>query len=354
MFRTNLSKILRVAIILLIAVFVIAGITACKKKVTQPNSQQATLVPAPEQTRPDPEKTGPLTTDLDSFLTTDLQYFGLDYKRDLIKPEPIPEPEPPKRTFPADTYMTVYTPWRGENYPRVSWQDSETLLRIWKEMISKKYNNNSRWFVKGASYGNWDFNPDRWKDWMFYFPPEANYYYFDKNFDIVYYKDTQKATLKIMKLVGAAIVRWNKEKSQGNSPSYVGTWTVGGIYQTILTHAEITGNNNDDLNFFTRAEHMPSRDNKPLQVINMNLGYNDQTFTEFGIDNYYNTTMGDGYYNNITQFTNKTPQALDEFLNCKINLSWQWNLDWHNWRFFTMKPAAWHLEAHPDSGWVKR
>lgn len=330
--RKLLKTSKRVAIILLIAVFVvfvIAGITACKKKVTQPSDYQQTV------DTPDPGKTG---------IETDLPFWDNNYVPKL----------PPKPTFPEDTYMTVYTPWRGENYPRVSWQDSETLLRIWKEMISKKYNKNSRWFVKGASYGNWDFNPNRWKDWMFYFPPEANYYYFDKNFDIVYYKDTQKATLKIMKLVGAAIVRWNKEKSQGNSPSYVGTWTVGGIYQTILTHAEITGNNNDDLNFFTRAEHMPSRDNKPLQVINMNLGYNDHTFTEFGIDNYYNTTMGDGYYNNITQFTNKTPQELDEFLNCKINLSWQWNLDWHNWRFFTMKPAAWHLEAHPDSGWVKR
>lgn len=342
----------RVAIIILMAIFSIVGIIACGsgQNITGSKSLDVSVdtgtdIDTDIGELPDPDKTGPVESP-DGKLTTNLPIWETNKKFDNI--------EMPKRTFPEDTYMTVYTPWRGENYPRVSWQDSETLLRIWKEMISKKYNKNARWFVKGASYGNWDFNPNRWKDWMFYFPPEANYYYFDKNFDIVYYKDTQKATLKIMKLVGAAIVRWNKEKSQGNSPSYVGTWTVGGIYQTILTHAEITGNNNDDLNFFTRAEHMPSRDNKPLQVINMNLGYNDHTFTEFGIDNYYNTTMGDGYYNNITQFTNKTPQELDEFLNCKINLSWQWNLDWHNWRFFTMKPAAWHLEAHPDSGWVKR
>ena len=69
---------------------------------------------------------------------------------------------------------------------------------------------------------------------------------------------------------------------------------------------------------------------------------------------YYNTTKGEGYYNNITEFTNKSPKELDNFLNCKINLSWEWNIDWHNWRFFSKKPEAWHLQAHPDKGWVKR
>ena len=49
--------------------------------------------------------------------------------------------------------------------------------------------------------------------------------------------------------------------------------------------------------------------------------YNDRTFAEFGIDMYYNTTKGEGYYNNIIEFANKTPQELDNFLNCKINLS---------------------------------
>ena len=318
----------RVAVIILMVVFSIAAIISCSGGEDITGSSSLSQSPDSGQTKP----------------KGNLPSWSKDY---VYK-------APPKPTFPEDTYMTVYTPWRGENYPRVSWQDSETLLMMWKEIISKKWSRNERWFVKGASYGNWDFNPNRWKDWMFYFPPEANYYYFDRNFDIVYYKDITNASIKIMKLVGAAIVRWNKEKSQGNSPTYVGTWTVGGIYQTILTRAEITRNNNDDLNFFTRVEHMSSRDNKPLQVITMNLGYNDHTFTEFGIDNYYNTTTGDGYYNNITQFTNKTPQELDEFLNQKVNLSWQWNLDWHNWRFFTMKPADWHLQAHPDSGWVKR
>ena len=321
----------RIAIMLLIAIFSIAGIVACGGAEDISGSKGGDIVEAPA-----PGKTG---------FKSDLPSWGANY---------IPK-QTPKATFPEDTYMTVYSPWRGENYPKVSWQDSETLTMIWKEMISKKWNKNQRWFVKGASYGNWDYNPDSWKDpGLFYYPPEYNYYYFDQNFDIVYYKDLKKTSIKLMKLVGATIVRWNKEKKQGNNPTYVGTWTVGGIYQTILTYDEIKNIDNNDVYFFTRAEHMPSRNNKPLQVVTMNLGYNDRTFAEFGIDMYYNTTKGEGYYNNITEFTNKSPKELDNFLNCKINLSWEWNIDWHNWRFFSKKPEAWHLQAHPDKGWVKR
>ena len=118
MFNKNLFKnSKRIAIIFLIAVFGITGIISCSADSTQPSSSQ--------ESAPNPDNTGPTTPD-----------------------EPAP-------TFPDNTYMTVYTPWRGENYPRVSWQDSETLLRMWKEMMSRKWPaDGKRWYIKGRSYGN--------------------------------------------------------------------------------------------------------------------------------------------------------------------------------------------------------
>ena len=345
MFKQVISKVSKrtAIIILLIAAFSIAGIISCAQDFTQPTASQFS-------TEDDTgEETITITNVTDTGESSVIQ----------VKPDTKPKP-----WFHEDTYMTVYTPWRGYNYPRVSWQDSETLLTIWKEMMSRKWpNDGKRWYIKGAAYGNWDPNPTSWKDKnLFYWPPNNSYYYFDKNYDIVYYSDARKASIKIMKLVGAAIVRWNKARNDNNK-AYIGTWAVGGIYQTILTREQIDEfcNYSDsdhnlsikkDLNFFIRYDHMASRNNKPLQVITMNLGYNDQWFEEFGIDMYYHTTSSD--YNNITAFTSKSPQELDKFLNTKINLSWQWKLDWHNWRFFPRSVDYWHYAAHPDSGWVSR
>ena len=93
----------------MIAVFSIAGIILCASDSTNPSVSQS-------------PSTGP------TVIKSDLPSWNNNH---------IPE-LPPKPTFPEDTYMTVYTHWRGENYPRVSWKDSETLLILWKEMISRK------------------------------------------------------------------------------------------------------------------------------------------------------------------------------------------------------------------------
>ena len=100
MFRTNLSKVSRVAIILLIAVFVIAGITACKKKITQPdNYQQSTEIT-------NPGETGPVTPD-----------------------DTNADPEEPKGD---NTNMPSWDDWNyGPNPPGGSSKDDNTNIPSW-------------------------------------------------------------------------------------------------------------------------------------------------------------------------------------------------------------------------------
>ena len=142
----------RVAIILLIAVFSFAGIVSCSADMTEPSASQT-----PELV-PDSAITGPVTPD-DTNTSPE--------------PEPEPEPEPtpePEPVFPEDTYRRIYTPWRGDNYPTVSYQDTNKLLQYWKEMISRKDTGNTkRWMIRTDKDG-------------------YNFYYFDKNFDLVYHR----------------------------------------------------------------------------------------------------------------------------------------------------------------------
>ena len=159
----------RVAVIFLITVFSVAGIVACSADVTEPSVSQT-----PDEL-PDPGDTGPTT------------------------------PEEPTPTFPEDTYYKVYAPWvqwREEQAPNgwvtnVSYQDTNTLTKIWKDQIAGgKYNDDRRWFIRDCNNNQNDHRL-------------GSYYYFDKNFDIVYYRQG-KGSLTVRKFLSGIIVRNTK------------------------------------------------------------------------------------------------------------------------------------------------
>lgn len=307
-------------IILLISMFNLVLVISCigSEKSTEPTiNGQAT-----EIEQPIPERTG----STGSIPQWDKNITVVWDRTDENEPEP--EPELPPETFAENTYMTVYAPFSGNNYPSISYMDEETLSTTWQKMISREgIKDGKRWFIRDGD--------NRHNDHRY-----GNYYYFDKNFDIVYYKKG-KGTIKVRKFRVGVITKYNS----GNS---AGTWTVGGLYETLLTKDEITRENSDNFNTFMRAEHMGERGKGALEVLVMNIGYTDQFFNEFGVDFYYNT-QGNGYWNNIYYHQDLPPQQIDNFLNEKINLSYDlWK---HNFRFVFNRAYDWHLEAHPDFGW---
>lgn len=71
--------------------------------------------------------------------------------------------------------------------------------------------------------------------------------------------------------------------------------------------------------------------------------------TMFGIK----AAIGD----NIDYFLGKPIDNLDiapwcDPLNQKVNLTY--NTAAFNFKFVSLEPEAWHLEEHPDTGWVSR
>ena len=302
----------RVAIMLLIAVFSIAGIISCRGAQDISGSvDDGGSTEIPDGTPVDPEPTP--------------------------DPEPDPNPEPePTPTFPEDTYYKIYAPWvkwdesQAPNGWRtnVSYQDTNTLSQIWKQQIEGgKRNDGNRWMIIDA-------NNNSQGD-----PRTQSYYYFDKDFNIVYYRQG-KGSLTVRKFLSGIIVKYKGGRNNG-------TYAIGGVYETLLTKNEITDNNFDQLNIFMGHEDIRA-DKGGLEILTMNTGMGDDLYqNEFGVDFYYNkSVMGE---DQLGQYTSKNPDELNNFLGAR-NLSF--NLAYMNFRFFFGKPYDWHLTDHlSQQGW---
>ena len=304
------SKLLKVSkralIILLIIVFSI-GIVACggaeniagSSSGSYTEDSGGTVTVNPEQ--PNPEQPNP------------------------EQPTPKPEQqEPQKPTFAENTYYTIYAPfvnWEDKsevpeaNKIKVSWQDTNTVNKIWKKQIEGgKDNDGKRFIIRDANNNQRE-------------PLTGSYYFFDKNFNIVYYRQG-KGSLLVRKFINGIIVR-----KRGNQ-----NWVIGGVYETVLSKNEITANNFDQLNIFMGDRDMgETRGN--LEILMINTAYRFDNNTEFGVSFYYGK-------NNKKEYSLKNPA------NEVRNLSWQ---PWYvNYKFVSVDPYLWHLEDHSSQkGWKR-
>ena len=296
------SKLLKVSkralIILLIIVFSIAGIVACGGAENIAGS-------------------GSYTEDSGGTVT--------------VNPEtPNPEQSKPEQpTFEENTYRSIYAPfvnWEDKsqvpeaNKIRVSWLDTNSLNQIWQKQIEGgKDNDGKRFIIRDANNNQRE-------------PLTGSYYFFDKNFNIVYYRQG-KGSLLVRKFIRGTIVNFT-----GYSGKKPADWGIGGEYETVLTKNEITANNFDQLNIFMGDRDM-SETRGQLEVLVLNTGYTFDNNTEFGVTFYYNK-------NNKAQYTENTP-----VIGVR-NLSWQ---PWYvNYKFVSVDPYLWHLEDHSSQkGWKR-
>ena len=304
------SKLLKVSkralIILLIIVFSI-GIVACggaeniagSSSGSYTEDSGGTVTVNPEQ--PNPEQPNP------------------------EQPTPKPEQqEPQKPTFAENTYYTIYAPfvnWEDKsevpeaNKIKVSWQDTNTVNKIWKKQIEGgKDNDGKRFIIRDANNNQKE-------------PLTGSYYFFDKKFNIVYYRQG-KGSLLVRKFINGIIVR-----KRGNQ-----NWVIGGVYETVLSKNEITANNFDQLNIFMGDRDMgETRGN--LEILIINTDYIFDNNTEFGVSFFYSKN-------------NKTGYTASSKITGVRNLSWQ---PWYvNYKFVSVDPYLWHLEDHSSQkGWKR-
>lgn len=307
----------RITIILLIAIFSIVSIVACSgaEDISGSGSSGVSedFTEIPEE--PEPEKTGPVT------LTTNLPTWGLDYK-----------PE-----YPADSYYEIYAPFftNTGNYFDVSYMDVYSLNKIWKGHVARTGSNDSiKWIIRDGDNRETE-------------PRNGNYYYFDKNADIIHagrYADK----VKVKEFVGGLIVKYNQDNTGASSK----VWTIGGLYRTVLNKDANNSKgqqgyakyNNDNLNTFMGIGD--NRGEGDLSIILMNVGYAtvDSRYRfefsyEFGVDEYYSTT-DNNYIKDPAYFLGKNPsEYYDSKLNVKANRSGQLNK--FNFRFTMSEAYSW-------------
>ena len=238
----------------------------------------------------------------------------------IVNPETSnPEqPKPEKPTFEENTYRSIYAPfvnWEDKsqvpeaNKIKVSWNDTNTLSQIWQKQIEGgKDNDGKRFIIRDANNNQRE-------------PLTGSYYFFDKNFNIVYYRQG-KGSLLVRKFISGIMI--NYTGYNGRKPA---DWGIGGIYETVLTKKEITDNNFDQLNIFMGDRDM-REERGSLEVLIINTSYTFDNNTEFGVT-----------------FIKDLPNEVR-------NLSWQ---PWYvNYKFVSVDPYLWHLEDHSSQkGWKR-
>ena len=238
----------------------------------------------------------------------------------IVNPEtPNPEqPKPEKPTFEENTYRSIYAPfvnWEDKsqvpeaNKIKVSWNDTNTLSQIWQKQIEGgKDNDGKRFIIRDANNNQRE-------------PLTGSYYFFDKNFNIVYYRQG-KGSLLVRKFISGIMI--NYTGYNGRKPA---DWGIGGIYETVLTKKEITDNNFDQLNIFMGDRDM-REERGSLEVLIINTSYTFDNNTEFGVT-----------------FIKDLPNEVR-------NLSWK--PEYVNYKFVSVDPYLWHLEDHSSQkGWKR-
>ena len=238
----------------------------------------------------------------------------------IVNPEtPNPEQSKPEQpTFEENTYRSIYAPfvnWEDKsqvpeaNKIKVSWNDTNTLSQIWQKQIEGgKDNDGKRFIIRDANNNQKE-------------PLTGSYYFFDKNFNIVYYRQG-KGSLLVRKFISGIMI--NYTGYNGRKPA---DWGIGGIYETVLTKKEITDNNFDQLNIFMGDRDM-REERGSLEVLIINTSYTFDNNTEFGVT-----------------FIKDLPNEVR-------NLSWK--PEYVNYKFVSVVPYLWHLEDHSSQkGWKR-
>ena len=136
--------------------------------------------------------------------------------------------------FSPESYLTIYTPYTSSDYVKVSYEDTESLTRLWKAMIDRK----------GLKDGS-----------RYYIQTTEGELYFDKDYNIRWSK---KPNVILKKFKGGVIVQYKvglTGKDAGNEHDarggkMIGKYAIAGLYTYALGLPEVMEWKSDMINLF--------------------------------------------------------------------------------------------------------
>ena len=219
-----------------------------------------------------------------------------------------------------ESYRSVYVPFAGVaskkangqmnwNYATVSYMDSNTLTQLWKDQMDAKGRGENRdFFIRNPNNAGGNFKASK------------DYYFFDADFNI---RHKKYPNVVIKEFVGGVMTMYYHDDPGSTSR---GTIVVGGLYRTAIANASVVGNDKG-ISYFLNGRNVGD-----LEVLIFNVGATTGNFTYFGLDiTYYNGTAPSysGLKRNASEWykVNRKPETLVQSLTYDA-LRTKYKADW--------------------------
>ena len=218
-----------------------------------------------------------------------------------------------------ESYRSVYVPFAGVaskkangqmnwNYATVSYMDSNTLTQLWKDQMDAKGRGENRdFFIRNLNNNG-------------HLKSNNDYYFFDADFNI---RHKKYPNVVIKEFVGGVMTMYYHDDPGSESR---GTIVVGGLYRTAIANASVVGNDKG-ISYFLNGRNVGD-----LEVLIFNVGATTGNFTFFGLDiTYYNGTAPSysGLKRNASEWykVNRKPETLVQVLTYDA-LRTKYHADW--------------------------
>ena len=219
-----------------------------------------------------------------------------------------------------ESYRSVYVPFAGVsskkangqmnwNYCTVSYMDSNTLTQLWKDQMDAKGRGENRdFFIRNLNHNG-------------HLKSNNDYYFFDADYNI---RHKKYPNVVIKEFVGGVMTMYYHDDPGSTSR---GTIVVGGLYRTAIANASVVGNDKG-ISYFLNGRNVGD-----LEVLILNVGATTGNFTFFGLDiTYYKGTSPSysGLKRNAEEWykVNRKPETLVQVLTYDL-LRTKYECDFH-------------------------